>query len=463
MPIMTRKPEQRRPDRETVYTINTDGSRNFIHPADVKGYWHTRINALWIALLGVFFGLPWVSIDGRPAVLIDLPGHKTYLFGATFTNQDFYLMFFVLTGIGFALFMVTALWGRVWCGFACPQTVFLEGLFRRFERLIEGRRGDRIRRNQGPDTFDKVWRKLVKHSLFILISLLCANAFIAYFVPVQDLIHRIFTASHLGSPAFIWALAWSAILYFNYSWFREQTCQIVCPYGRLQSSLIDSDTVIIGYDEARGEPRGKNSGGDCIDCFRCVDVCPTGIDIRNGLQMECLGCARCIDACNAVMERMGKPRHLVRFDSLRGFAGEKRASWRRPRVLIYIIFMLAGMVISLKVAGNREEFQANILRARGLPFVFEADRIRNLFSLHIQNKSSDTVTYTIAVNAESEPTLEFIIPQTEVTLGSGEDVEVPVFVYLPKASYHDSLPLTFKITDQSSGHLKEVTTLFRGP
>jgi len=467
MPIMKQKPERRRPDRETVYTINTDGSRNFIHPADVSGPWQKRLNAIWILMLGVYFGLPWLPIDGRPAVLIDLPGRKTFLFGATFTNQDFYLMFFVLTGIGFGLFVITALWGRIWCGFACPQTVFLEGIFRPIERLIEGRHSDRIRRNQGPDNFDKVWRKIIKHGLFISFAVLSGYALLAYFVPVRELLSRLFTTSQIGSPVSLWVLAWSAVLYFNYSWFREQTCHIICPYGRLQSTLIDSDTIIIGYDETRGEPRGKDQGGDCIGCFRCVDVCPAGIDIRNGLQMECIGCTRCIDACNAVMKRLGAKPHLIRFDSLRGFAGEKRASWRRPRVLIYALFGLVGMAITLQVATSREAFQANILRARGLPFVLEAERIRNLFTLHLQNKGSDITVYTIEVKAgdavESTPVFEFIIPQTEIALAGGEDFEIPVFVYLPKTDYHDALPLDFEITDQTSGKVHIVTTLFRGP
>jgi len=456
---------RRRPDMDTLYSINTDGSRNFIHPADVRGRWQNRINALWFFVLAVYFGLPWLQLGDKPAVLVDLPGRQAFLLGTTFTNQDFYLMFFLLTGIGFALFVVTAIWGRVLCGFACPQTIFLEGIFRRAERLIEGYHLDRIRRNRGPNTFDKVWRKIIKHLIFIIIASICAHTFIAYFIPVRELLARIAGGTHLWSTSFVWALCWTGILYFNYSWFREQTCLIICPYGRLQSSLIDSDTIIIGYDKKRGEPRGggKEMGGDCIDCFRCVDVCPTGIDIRNGLQMECLGCTRCIDACDETMSRIKKPRGLIRFDSLRGFASEGKHSWRRPRVLIYAFFGLLGIVISLWAGTNREEYQANILRARGMPYVMEEERIRNLFNLHIQNKSSEPAVYGIASAAENSSELEFIIPQMEVALASGEDFEVPIFVYLPKSAYNDEIPLSFQITNQTTGDKKIVATLFRGP
>jgi cytochrome c oxidase accessory protein FixG len=312
-----RRAGKRRPDLDTVYSINADGSRNFIQPADVSGRWQVRKNLIFGLLLLFYLGMPWVEIGGKPAIHIDLPGRAAHLFGATFTNQDFHLVFFLVSGMGFALFVLTSLWGRVWCGYVCPQTVFMEGVIRKVERLIEGPSYARVKRNQGPWNLDKAWRKALKHAVFIVVALGFAHAFVSYFLPIRELL--------LSSPwehraAFLWTMFWAGVLYFDFAWFREQTCLIICPYGRLQSTLVDPDTVIIGYDARRGEPRSKRSetGGDCVDCFRCVEVCPTGIDIRNGLQMECIGCANCIDACDEVMDRIDKPHGLVRYDSERG-------------------------------------------------------------------------------------------------------------------------------------------------
>lgn len=324
--------ERRRPDLDTVYTINADGSRNFLHPADVHGVWQVRKNIIWFVLLAIYVVTPWIPINGQPAVNFDIADRTAFLFGETFTNQDFYLLFFLVSGLGFGLFVATSLWGRVWCGYACPQTVFLEALFRRFERWIEGAREVRIRRNLGPNSWDKVWRKGVKHLVFVGLAWLTAHAFLAYFFQPRELLVAVTGPPGDHWAAFLWGTIWTGVLYFNYAWFREQTCLIICPYGRAQSALIDKDTVMIGYDEERGEPRSKKrataeslkaaeakaaegggpialpTAGDCIDCHRCVAVCPTGIDIRNGLQMECIGCANCIDACDDIWNaRAGSP------------------------------------------------------------------------------------------------------------------------------------------------------------
>jgi cytochrome c oxidase accessory protein FixG len=457
--------KHRRPDLETVYSINPDGSRNTIHPADVKGRWQTRVNILWTVLIAVYVVMPWIEVGGHPLIHFDLPGRRAHLFGLSFTNQDFFLLFFVLTGIGYALFVLTALWGRVFCGFACPQTVFMEGIFRRVERLIEGPRNQRLKRDRGPAGFDKVWRKAVKHVLFLVLSALVAHVFLSYFLPARELWAAIWAGPTGHMSAFFWTVFWWAILYFDYSWFREQTCIVICPYGRLQSALVDQDTIVIGYDKQRGEPRGKgkHTGGDCVDCYRCVVVCPTGIDIRNGLQMECIGCTHCIDACDDIMRRVGKPEGLVRFDSLRGFAGEGRRSLLRLRVFIYVLFGVIGLSVALWAASGREAFQANVLRARGLPYVLEENRIRNLFNLHLQNKGSEPTVYVIAVDESAESSFEWILPEGRIMLEGGDNQQWPIFVYLPIEAYDEATPLRLTVTDSTSGEQKVVEMLFRGP
>ncbi len=456
---------KRRPDLDTVYSINADGSRNFLHPADVRGRWQVLKNLLFPLLILVYALMPWIKIRNHPLVHFDLPGRAAHIFGQSFTNQDFYLAFFVVTGIGFGLFVLTALWGRVFCGYVCPQTVFLEGVFRKLERLLEGPRVTRIRRNMGPTTFDKVWRKIVKHVLILVGSSLIAHIFLSYFLPVRELIHAVWEAPGEHRTAFLWTTFWTLIMYFNYCWFREQTCIVICPYGRLQSSLIDEDTIIIGYDEQRGEPRAKGveEGGDCVDCYRCVEVCPTGIDIRNGLQLECVGCANCIDACDDIMDRIGKPRGLVRYDSQRALSGRGRAKLMRPRFFLYLFLGLLGLTVASLSFGSRESFQANALRARGMPYVIEEDRIRNLVNLRIQNKTDDPGVYLIELSDDGGKGLEAIIPQGTLRLDPLQEDQTPVFLYLDKAAYDGAFPVRLAVTDSLTGASKVLTITFRGP
>ena len=456
---------KRRPDLDTVYSINTDGSRNHLHPADVSGRWQVRLKLVWAVLIAIYAGLPWIKIGGHPAVHIDLPSRHAYLFGLTFTNQDFFLVFFVLTGAGFALFVVTALWGRVWCGFGCPQTVFMEGVIRQIERLIEGPRVTRIRRNQGPWNFDKVWRKTVKNVLFLAVAFLVAHIFLSYFIPVEELFGVMGSHPAENKLVFGWIMFFTALLFVDFAWFREQTCLILCPYGRLQSALIDDDTVIVGYDERRGEPRtkSKQDGGDCIDCFRCVAVCPTGIDIRNGLQMECVGCTRCIDACDDIMRKIGKPEGLVRYDSQRAFDGGRRAKLLRPRSYLYAALGLVGLIVASVLVAGRDPFQANALRTQGMPYTLEGERVRNLFTIHLQNKQSHEITLAISGDETAAAGIEFLIPQATVDLQPMADLEVPVFAYLSRDAFDSNFPLLLTVRDVETGESKDLKVTFRGP
>ncbi len=456
----------RLPDLDTVFTINDDGSRNFLHPADVHGRWQRRKNVIFAVLIALHFALPWIPVGGRPAVWIDIPHRAAYVFGLTFTNQDFYLMFFLLSGIGFALFVVTSLWGRAWCGFTCPQTVWMEGVFRRIERGIEGPREVRLRRNLGPLTGEKFRRKLAKHLVFVVLSLILAHAFISYFIPGRELIQAVRGHPAAHPTAFVWVLVMAGILYFDYAWFREQTCIVVCPYGRLQSALIDADTALVGYDRSRGEPRGKagEAAGDCVDCRRCVVVCPTGVDIRNGLQMECIGCANCIDACDEVMTRLRRPRGLVRYDSQRGFEG-KRRGYLRPRVLLYAALGVVGLAVAASVAARRGTFEARALRVAGLPYTIENGVLRNLYMMQIQNKEGVPRTFTVQVQpvAPGTPAPGVTLPLSRVVLAPMADTKVPAFATLAADRYAEPIDLRFAVIDSASGEQRVVKVEFLGP
>ena len=264
--------------------------------------------------------------------------------------------------------------------------------------------------------------------------------------------------------AFAWTFCITAFLHFNFGWFREQACLIVCPYGRLQSVLTDSDSIVIGYDEERGEPRGKTNdeaAGDCVDCHRCVVVCPTGIDIREGLQIDCIGCAACIDACDDIMERLDRPRGLVRYDSQTGLDGDT-TRWLRPRILLYALLAVVGLTIALAAASGRRGFEANLLRLRGAPFVIDGDRVRNQFEIHVVNKRSEVTTFSLV--GEAEEGMELIVATPEIRLESLEGFNVPVVVTLPARDVRPGLEVRIRVSVAGEAEdLEVVSGRFLGP
>ena len=417
------------PIYDKASSLRSDGSRNYVHPADVRGRFDRIRKVTFTALIGLLIALPFVQVGGHPAVFLDMQHRHFYLFGATFNAQDFWLLFFLLSGMGFALIVVTSIWGRIWCGYSCPHTVFLEGLFRPIERLIEGSRSERLRRNAGPWTFDKIVRKTIKQVVFFILAFAIAHLITAYFVSLPALYDMLLDKPADHPEAFAWAATLTGLLYFNFAWFREQLCLIVCPYGRLQSVLTDRDTLVIGYDVKRGEPRGKKGtqgAGDCVDCSRCVVVCPTGIDIRNGLQIDCIGCARCVDACDEVMFKLQRPKGLVRYDSQRGLAGGK-THLLRSRLLLYAALGLVGCIAAFFAFSQRTPFEANLLRLRDTPpFVVDGGRVRNAFEVHIVNKQSHDVVFELRGKTEGKLTFTIALPKLQ--LAELRDQRVPVFI-----------------------------------
>ena len=459
---MKRKAEKKTLDR--LHVLDERGARRYVYAAEVSGRF-ARLR-VWVhaVLVLVYVALPFVKVNGKPAILIDIPARHFFLFGKTFNAQDFYLAYFLLTGIGFALIALSALFGRVWCGWACPQTVFLDFVFRPVERFLEGNAAQRARLAQAPWTIDKLLRKAAKHGIYVLVAFALAHVFLSYFVTMPGLLTMMRQSPSQHMTPFLWASVMTGIFYFNFWWFREQLCTIMCPYGRLQSALQDRDTVVIGYDRLRGEPRGKQGtpgAGDCVDCGRCVAVCPTDIDIRNGLQLECIGCTACIDACDEIMVRLGRPTGLVRHDSERAFQGEERR-FLRPRVYGYIVAGLVGATVATTMFIRHQPFEANLLRTSGqLPFVVDGGVLRNQYVLHVINKNTRESELTITPRPMAG--VNFIIPQAKLVLPPLGDQRAPLLVSIDRDAYRVGMTVLVQVHDGASGEDKLLTGRVLGP
>ncbi|MFO0594416.1 MAG: cytochrome c oxidase accessory protein CcoG [Myxococcaceae bacterium] len=445
-------------------SMNKDGSRHIIHPADVKGRWTTARRIAFGVLIAIYVAGPLIPVGGHPMIQLDVEHRRFFLFGSTFNSQDFWMVLLLALSFAFGLLLVTAWRGRVWCGWACPQTVFLEGLYRPIERFFDGPRERRIRLASEPMSVGKFARRLGKYSVFFVISAAIAHTATALFVSPKELFAMITEGPRLHLEAFGLTSGFTAILMFNFTWFREQFCVVLCPYGRLQSVLHDKSSITIAYREARGEPRGKlgQAAGACIDCNRCVAVCPTGIDIRNGLQMECIACTQCIDACDEMMDKVKRPRGLIDFASQHELKGEPRKTLR-PRLLVYAGLMLVALTTLGVSLGTRTPFEANIFRPRGaMPFVVDGDEVRNPFEVHVFNKNPGRAAFTLeVVGAPSEA--KVIVGTPRVELESLTDAHVPVSISIPrKVLAGPQVELQLKVTDETNGVTKVLPVRFLG-
>ena len=442
-------PQAAGPSASVRGSIRADGRRREVVPADVRGRYAQWRKAVFFALIAFWSALPWVKVGGAPAVFLDVETRRFFLFGRTFNAQDTWLLFFLLSGIGFGLVYVTALAGRAWCGWACPQTVFLEGVYRRIERSIEGPREKHQRRDAGPPSFGRIARKAAKHAAFVLVSVLVAHVVLAYFVSLPHAFAMVRGSPGAHPEAFAWVLGVTALFYGNFAWFREQFCVVMCPYGRMQSVLLDDDSLVVGYDVARGEPRGKKrkTTGDCVDCNRCVVVCPTAIDIRDGLQLDCLACTACIDACDDVMDKLGRPRGLIRYDSTNGLAGRPRKIVR-PRILLYSAMMVVGGAVALFATRTRTDFEVLASRLAGAPYTVEQGSVRNAFDLHVVNKLGAREAFDIAVSGPAG--LQTVLPIARVEVAPLGDAHVPLFLSLPQSEFHGDAPVRIRVARAES-------------
>jgi cytochrome c oxidase accessory protein FixG len=417
-------------------------SEDKIYPRAVTGrFARWRWLMVWLTQL-VFYGAPWLQWAERPAVLFDLEARRFYLFSLVLYPQDFIFLAVLLVISALSLFLVTAVAGRVWCGYTCPQTVYSE-IFMWIERLVEGDRSRRLKLDASPWGWHKISRKGAKQLLWIAVALWTGISFVGYFTPIRDLIGQI-ASWDLGSWQTFWIGFYALATYGNAGFLREQVCKYMCPYARFQSAMFDKDTLIVSYDERRGEPRGGRSRsadpkalglGSCIDCSLCVQVCPTGIDIRKGLQYECIGCAACADVCDSVMDKMQYPRGLIRYDTSAGMsaqtsqAGVRRMHLLRPRVLIYTTIWLAIVIAWMSALAMRSPLKVDVIRDRGaLARIVERGRIENVYRLQLMNASSQDLA--VRVRAQGIEGLE-ITGQTEMNLPAAQAAWVVVRVRMP--------------------------------
>jgi len=452
------------PVRDSVTTISADGSRPFLYPADARGRFMTARRLAAYGLIAIYLLLPWIPINGYPALFLDIAARRFHFFGLTLSAQDTWLLFFGVTGLGFALFFLTALFGRLWCGWACPQTVFLDHVYRRIERWLEGDAPARRALKAAPMSAGKFLRRVTKHALYVLVSLAITHLFLAYFVSIPELWHFMQSAPGEHWGAFLFVFIAAGILYFNFAWFREQLCIVICPYGRLQSALTDDHTLVIGYDGKRGEPRGRlgtPDAGSCIDCNRCVQVCPTGIDIRHGLQLECIGCAACIDACDEVMVKVKRPVGLIRYDSFAGFGGGV-TRWLRPRTILYGVLMFVGAAVATYAFSTVKPMNFLVYRMSGAAYFVGHDEVRNQFMVRLVNKRTVPATFTLVLEGLPDDVRKtgFDVPVTVEPLG--ESIS-PLVLLAEREDYTGPFKFTVKVQDASRSFTLAREVEFMGP
>lgn len=469
---------------EVLSTLTREGKRRWICPKPSPGKLLSARRLVAIVLIAVFTIVPYLRMNGRPLVLLDVAARKFTLFGTTFLPNDTVLLALLLVLVFVSIFLVTSLFGRVWCGWACPQTVYMEFVFRPLERLFTGK----------PGATRKNWLarsglgKPLKYLVYLLVSMYLAHTFLAYFVGVERLSEWVRRSPTEHPTSFLVMVGVTAAMMFDFAYFREQTCIVACPYGRFQSVLLDRDSLIVTYDRKRGEPRGKkrsskgatadvslkvlpseaarpvNSGsevGDCVDCHLCVTTCPTGIDIRNGLQMECINCAQCIDACDAVMTKLGRATGLIRYSSQNGVEGAAKRVVR-PRVVIYGLIMALLASLFIFALSTKSTASVIVVRGRGAPFTAGADgMVTNRVSIKLTNRTEQPIEFGLSMVGVLGAT---ITHEESLLVGPEESRVIPVTIGAPfEAFRRGRVESVIRVTDDAGRYTKDVKFLLMGP
>jgi len=438
-------------------TLNQDGTRRWIRPKLARGRFRTRRRYVAYGLIALFVLRPSIRIGGRPGVLLDVISREIDVLGLRFQPSDGLVLALLGLTIVLAVFLVTALFGRVWCGWGCPQTVYLEHVFRPVERLFEGPRGQRA----------TLWRRAAKWAVFSALAFALSNVFLAYFVGTDRLEQWVFNSPLEHPVGFGLVVGVAGLMLFDFGWFREQMCTLACPYGRLQSVLLDKQSLIVGYDARRGEPRAKPKkklpvlgSGDCVDCGACVAVCPTGIDIRDGLQMECIACTQCIDACDAVMDKLDRKRGLIRYTSQDELAGRDRRL-RRVRTVVYpalLALSLGGLVYAI---ASRTGSDVSVERVSGKAFVELPDGgISAQARIKLENTTDETHRYHLSLAQTPDATLR---SQAMFELKPRKSLQVSVFIDVPRSSFVHGKRTAYLRIDDSAGFERVVTLTLLGP
>ena len=446
-------------------TLERDGSRRWLRPRLSRGDLWKRRRIVAYVLMAVFVAIPHIRIGGKPMILIDIAAREFTFFGQTFLPTDTLLLALLMLTVFITIVLVTAITGRAWCGWACPQTVYMEYLFRPIDRFFEGTvgKGGTAKRELSG------WMHAARIAVYVVLSMFLAHTFLAYFVGTERLAQWMRSSPIEHPTSFLVMTATTGLMLFDFLFFREQLCLIACPYGRFQSVMLDEQSMIVAYDPVRGEPRKKgkhreaDGAGDCVDCNQCVVVCPTGIDIRNGLQMECINCTQCIDACNDVMDRVGSPRGLIRFSSQDAIA-RKPKKLLRARTVVYPLILVGVLGGFAYVVSTKTTFDARIVRGKGATFSFAPDRsVTNNFKMRLVNRTDQQRTYSFDVVSPEGVALE-VIDEEALVLDQGVSRFVPLSVQFPSSvtSGDGNEIVTVAIRDDEENE-KTVTFRILGP